>query len=135
MSTTLSIGQVAKRAAVNIETIRFYERKGLLPEPNRRPSGYRQYSTAAIDRLKFIRHGKDLGFSLAEISDLLTLRVDPETSCSEVKHRANVKIDSVRKKIQSLVMIEQALTKLAARCHGIGPQGECPILEHLETVD
>lgn len=135
MNATLSIGQVAKRAEVNIETIRYYERRGILPDPPRRKSGYRQYTDDAISRLLFIKHAKELGFSLAEISDLLTLRVDPETSCADIKHRADAKIVSVRAKIESLVKIEQALTKLAAECSGTGPLGECPILEALESVE
>lgn len=134
MNATLSIGQVAKRAGVNIETIRFYERKKLIPDPPRRQSGYRQYTDDAIDRLLFIRHAKELGFSLAEISDLLTLRVDPESSCADIKQRAEAKIASVRAKITSLGKIERALTKLATECSGTGPLGECPILEALEVT-
>ena len=134
MSGTFSIGRLAKRAQVNIETIRFYERKGLLPEPERRASGYRQYNDNAVGRLVFIRHGKELGFSLAEISDLLTLRVDPHTTCADVKLRTDAKISSVREKIRSLQKIEKALVNLSAACRGLGPTSECPILEALETV-
>ncbi len=134
MNTTFSIGQLAKQTDVNIDTIRFYERKGLLPEPERRPSGYRVYDTESVDRLRFIVHGKELGFSLAEISDLLTLKVDPQTSCGDVKLRADAKISSVREKIEALQKIEKALTKLAAECHGGGPQGDCPIINALEAV-
>ena len=134
MSTTFSIGQLAKQSEVNIDTIRFYERKGLLPEPERRPSGYRVYNSDSVDRLRFIVHGKELGFSLAEISDLLTLKVDPTTSCRDVKLRAEAKIASVREKIASFQKIERALTKLSNDCHGVGPLGDCPILEALETV-
>ena len=134
MSTTFSIGQLAKQSEVNIDTIRFYERKGLLPEPERRPSGYRVYNSDSVDRLRFIVHGKELGFSLAEISDLLTLKVDPTTSCRDVKLRAEAKIASVREKIASFQKIERALTKLSNDCHGVGPLGDCPLLEALETV-
>lgn len=134
MSYTFSIGKLAQQTNVNIDTIRFYERKGLLPDPERRPSGYRIYNTDTANRLRFIVHGKELGFSLLEISDLLTLKVDPHTSCGDVKLRADAKISSVREKIKSLQKIEQALTRLSSECHGAGPLGDCPILEALESV-
>ena len=131
MTTTFSIGQLAKRALVNIETIRYYERRGLLPEPSRRKSGYRQYLPDAVARLEFIRHGKELGFTLTEIAELLALRVDPDTSCADVKVRADAKIMDVHEKIRSLLRIEKALIRLAAQCHGQGPTGDCPILDAL----
>src|SRR5207248_10492963 len=83
----LSIGQVARRAGVGVETVRFYEREGLLEEPPRRASGYRQYSEQAVTRLHFINRAQKLGFSLKEISELLLLRDDVETCCYEVKQR------------------------------------------------
>lgn len=137
MTTTFSIGQLAKRTRVNIETIRYYERRGLLPDPPRRESGYRQYSHDAVARLEFIRRGKELGFSLTEITELLALRVDPNTSCADVRTRAEAKIADVREKIQSLSRIEGALTRLAAQCHGRGPTSDCPILDALsgESLD
>ena len=134
MSATFSIGKLAKRAEVNIDTIRFYEGRGLLPEPERRPSGYRVYNADTVERLRFIVHGKELGFTLAEISDLLTLKVDPETSCGDLKLRADAKISSVREKIESLQKIEKALTKLSSECHGAGPRGDCPFIDALEFV-
>src|SRR6266571_3012042 len=81
---SLSIGQVARRAGVGVETVRFYEREGLLEEPPRRASGYRQYSEQAIKRIHFIKRAQQLGFSLKEITELLMLRVDAQTSCEEV---------------------------------------------------
>ncbi len=133
MATTFSIGQLAKQAQVGIETIRYYERRGLLPDPPRRASGYRQYTPDAVSRLKFILHGKQLGFSLTEIAELLALRVDPETSCSQVRSRAEAKISDVHGKIKALLRIEQALTKLVVECRGRGPTSECPILDTLEA--
>ncbi len=133
MTTTFSIGQLAKQAQVGIETIRYYERRGLLPDPPRRASGYRQYTPDSVSRLKFILHGKQLGFSLTEIAELLTLRVDPDTTCSQVRNRAEAKISDVHGKIQALLQIERALTKLVAECQGRGPTSECPILDALET--
>src|SRR6266436_4864358 len=83
----LSIGQVARQAGVGVETVRFYEREGLLEEPPRRASGYRQYDEQVVQRLHFIQRAKRLGFSLKEITELLLLRVDAQTSCDEVKGR------------------------------------------------
>ncbi len=129
----LTIGELARKAEVNIETIRYYERRGLLPEPPRSSSGYRQYSLEAVARIQFIKHAKELGFSLKEILDLLSLRVDPDTTCADVKRMAEAKIESIERKISSLQKMKKALAKLKAECEGRGPVGECPILEALET--
>lgn len=129
----LTIGALARKAEVNIETIRYYERRGLLPEPARSSSGYRQYSLEAVARIQFIKHAKELGFSLKEILDLLSLRVDPDTTCADVKRIAEAKIEAIEKKISSLLQMKKALAKLKAECDGTGPVGECPILEALET--
>ncbi len=130
---SMTIGQVARRASVGIETVRFYEREGLLEEPARRESGYRQYQEEAVSRLRFIRRAKELGFSLKEITELLALRVDPATTCSEVRTTAEAKIADVEEKIQALQRIKQALKKLTMACRGGGPISECPILEALES--
>src|SRR5229473_978214 len=95
---TLSIGQVARKAGVGVETVRYYEREGLLEEPPRRASGYRQYSEQVVTRLHFIKRAQQLGFSLKEISELLLLRVDAQTSCDEVKQRTEAKIAEVERK-------------------------------------
>lgn len=129
---TLSIGQLAKACDVNIQTIRYYERQGLLPEPERRLSGYRMYSPDYMQRIRFIKRAKELGFTLKEISDLLSLRVDRKTSCADVKKRADSKIIDMEEKIQSLQRMKSALEALAATCGEGGPRGECPILEFLE---
>jgi len=127
----MTIGQVAQRSGVGIETVRFYERQGLLDEPSRRESGYRQYQDDAVARLRFIRRAKELGFSLKEIKELLALRVDPETTCAEVRRRAEAKLTDVEERIQSLQRIKGALKKLTTACSGRGPITECPILEAL----
>src|SRR6266852_273541 len=88
----LTIGQVARQAGVGVETVRFYERQGLLEEPSRRESGYRQYPEDVVARLRFIRRAKELGFSLKEIAELIALRLDPATMCSDIKERAEAKI-------------------------------------------
>jgi len=129
----LKIGQVAKRAGVGVETIRFYERKGLLEEPPRRESGYRQYSSDVINRIQFIKRSKELGFSLREIGELLVLRVDETTSSSEVRHRAQAKIAEIEDKIGDLERMKRALATVTACCKGQGSITECPILDALET--
>ncbi len=127
--TTLTIGQLAKRAPVNVETVRYYERRGLISEPPRRESGYRQYSQDAVARIQFIKRAQELGFSLKEIADLLSLRVDANTSCGEVKRRAKTKISDIEKKITELRRMKSALVKLEKSCVGRGPIIQCPILE------
>jgi Predicted transcriptional regulators len=129
---TLSIGQVARRAEVGIETIRFYEREGLLEEPPRRASGYRQYSEQVVKRIHFIKRAQKLGFSLKEISELLLLRVDGQTSCEEVKQHAEAKIAEVERKLAELQRMQQALLQVAALCTGQGPASNCPMLEALD---
>ena len=131
----LTIGQVARQAGVGVETVRFYERQGLLDEPARKESGYRQYARGVVARLRFIRRAKELGFSLKEIKELLALRVDPTTTCAEVRARAEAKVAAVEAKIQALRKIKRALRRLTAGCSGRGPVSECPILEALGTEE
>jgi MerR family mercuric resistance operon transcriptional regulator len=131
----LTIGQVARQAQVGVETVRFYERQGLLEEPNRRESGYREYPEAVVSRLRFIKRAKELGFSLKEIKELLALRVDPETTCREVKEQAKGKIADIEAKIESLTRMKEALVKLTAVCRGRGPTSECPILDALDMEE
>ena len=129
----LTIGQLAKQADVGVETVRFYERQGLLEEPDRRASGYRQYDEGVVRRLQFIRRAKELGFTLKEIRDLLSLRVDPTTTCADVKQRAESKLTDIEQKIRTLQRMKRALVKVTNSCSGSGPTSECPILEAIET--
>ena len=128
----LTTGQLAKKTRVNVETVRYYERRGLIPEPPRSYSGYRQYSQEMVTRIQFIKHAKELGFSLKEIGDLLSLRLDPKTPCLEVKRRTEAKISDIEEKIKSLQQMKKSLIKLEAACIGQGFISECPILEALE---
>jgi len=129
---TLTIGKVARRAGVGVETIRFYEREKLLPEPARDPSsGYRRYSESVISRLRFIARAKRLGFSLRETRELLDLRAGPAT-CRTVRARADEKLTDIRARIADLRRIEQALLALADACPGDGGLDDCPILGALE---
>jgi len=129
----MTIGKVARAASMGIDTIRFYEREGLIEKPARSASGYRHYRPEVVARLRFIRQAKELGFSLKEIKDLLSLRVRAGCSCGDVKARAELKIADIDRRMAQLKRVRQALAKLAAACSGRGPTSECPILEALET--
>jgi MerR family mercuric resistance operon transcriptional regulator len=128
----LTIGQVAKRAGIGVETVRFYEREGLLEEPERKPSGYRQFDEGIVARLRFIRRAKELGFTLHEIKELLSLKLDPSTTCADVKNRAEAKIADIEAKVDSLMRMKQALVKLTKACRGSGTTSACPILDALD---
>ena len=131
----LTIGQLAKHAQVHVETIRYYERRGLLPAPARRASGYRRYSQQDVACLRFIRRAKTLGFSLNEIAELLALRVDPETTCEDVRRRAERKLAEINAKIRVLERMAEAMQRLIAACRGQGPTSACPILEALDSTE
>lgn len=129
----LTISKVARQAGIATDTVRYYEREGLLEKPARTTSGYRQYSAEAVARLRFIRQAKELGFSLHEIRELLSLRVGAQRSCAEVKARAERKIADVDRRVAQLRRVRKALLKLAAACRGRGPTSQCPILDALEA--
>ena len=131
----MTVGQLAGEAGVNVETVRFYERRGLMPKPPRRPSGYREYPQDAVRRIRFIQRAKELGFSLREIGDLLRLRVDPRRSCADVKRQAEAKLADIDAKARALRQMKAALEKLAAQCSGRGPTSQCPLLDALEAVE
>lgn len=128
----LTIGQVAQAAAVNIQTIRYYERRGLFAPPRRTPAGYRQYAEDAVSRLRFIKHAQELGFSLKEIQDLLGLRVRHGAACDAVERKTRQKIALVEQKIRDLQRLGRTLDGLAAACAARTPTDDCPILEALE---
>ncbi len=133
-TSTLKIGALAQAAGVGVETIRFYERKGLLPEPPRTRSGYRQYLGDSVDRVKFIRRAQGLGFALREISELLDLRVDEVAACGPVEAQAREKLQQVAGKIEALRRIETALQRLVEACEAREPTSDCPILEELDAI-
>jgi MerR family mercuric resistance operon transcriptional regulator len=132
---TFTIGKVARQAGVGIETVRFYEREGLIPEPVRSASGYRQYPAATVARIRFIRRAKALGFSLREVRELLSLRLDPARSSAEAKAHAEAKIADIEQKIQTLRRMKQTLVDLTEACDGCGPGSDCPILDALDAHD
>ena len=131
MAIEFTIGKLAKRAHVNIQTIRYYERRGLLPEPERSASNYRVYAEDTLLRVRFIKRAQDLGFTLGEIKELLELRAAPRSCCEDVRARAEAKIRDIDKKIRSLDTMRTDLAQLVNACSGRGPVTECPILESL----
>ena len=129
----LRTSEVAAQAAVNVETIRFYERRGLLPKPPRTASGYRTFSPEMVPRIRFIKRAQDLGFSLKEIKELLSLRANPNTTCSDVRRRAEEKLLDIERRIRDLRRMGKTLARLAANCPGRGDTASCPILESLDA--
>jgi MerR family copper efflux transcriptional regulator len=131
--SSLTIGQVASKAGVNIQTIRYYERRNLLPEPSRGESGYRYYEEETVKHIRFIRNAKELGFSLKEVGELLSLRLDPGGMSAAVKELAKEKLADIEDKIDTLQRMHKALDGLIHTCPGCGPVRECPILDALDT--
>jgi DNA-binding transcriptional MerR regulator len=119
---------------VNIQTLRYYERRGLLKEPSRRPSGYREYDAEAVRVVRFIKRAQELGFTLVEIQDLLQLRESKRSKCAEVKAAAVSKMADIDRKIRSLRAMRRALEVLVGTCTN-GASLECPILEALNRSE
>jgi MerR family copper efflux transcriptional regulator len=126
------IGALAEAAGVGVETIRFYEREGLLPEPLRSSSGYRLYDADAVRRVRFIRRAKALGFTLSETGELLELRVTDPLSCDDVAARARRKIAVIEERIGELNRISGVLHELVQACADRDATRECPILDALD---
>jgi Cu(I)-responsive transcriptional regulator len=129
----LTIGKLAKQVGVGIETVRFYERQGLIEPPPRTDSNYRIYPEDEVARLKFIKRAKALGFTLNEIKELLFIRHDPHATKADIKNRTLAKIKDIEEKISDLTRIKTALEHLASSCDGHGPLEDCPILEALDS--
>jgi MerR family mercuric resistance operon transcriptional regulator len=134
-TSRLTIGELAKRAGVNRETIRYYERRRLLAHSARTMAGYRVFPDDAVDRLRFIRHAQALGFTLEEIRELLGLRLDERSSCQQVRARATRKLADVEAKIAALRRIRRVLGRLVHACEARRPTAPCPILESLAAPD
>lgn len=124
----MRIGELAEREGVGVQTVRYYERRGLLPEPDRKPSGYREYGEDDVARLRFILRAKALGFTLSEIGELLDLRVDPGRTADDVRRHAEEKIADVDARIRDLRRIRGALGRLVESCHAHGPPEECALM-------
>jgi Hg(II)-responsive transcriptional regulator len=129
-----TIGEVARRVGIGVETVRFYEREGLVAPPPRSPSGYRLYPDEAIERLRFVRRAKQLGFTLDEIGALLDLRVRPDAPCDEVRRLAAERLADVEARIADLQRIGAVLGRLVVACDAERDPLTCPILEAL-TAD
>ena len=129
----LTIGNVAKLAEVHIETLRYYERKGVVPRPPRTISNYRRYPEDTVRRVRFVKHAQELGFSLKEIKELLALRGTRGAGCRNVQQRTAAKITEIKEKIRSLQGMRRALHILLEQCRGKGPLTECSILESLDS--
>ena len=131
----LTIGRVAQQAGVGVETVRFYERQGLLQKPPRRESGYREYGDEVIAQLRFIKRAKRLGFTLKEIKELLSLYRHPSTPAAEVKRRAEAKIADIEMKVKALQKMKKALVKLTTACSEHETSSRCPLLAALGQAD
>lgn len=129
---SLLIGQLARAAGVNIQTLRYYERRKLLRPSARETNRYRRYEPEAVRVVRFVKHAQALGFSLAEIEELLALRVDGRRSCGDVRRRAEAKLVDIEQKIERLHAMRKTLVRFIAACSGRGPVSACPILEALD---
>lgn len=132
----MTIGKAARKAGVGIETIRFYERRGLIAQPPKpMAAGFRVYPEQTVQRIRFIRQAQELGFSLREIDELLSLRADPSADCSDVRERAAAKLEEVDRKMEQLGQIRTALEALIAACPGTGALRACSIMEALTDAE
>jgi MerR family mercuric resistance operon transcriptional regulator len=131
-SETMTIGALARAAGVNVETIRFYQRKGLIPEPDRPRGSIRRYGADALGRLRFIKSAQKLGFSLDEVADLLKL--EDGTHCEQAREQGRKKLDDVRARIADLKRIEAALADLVTRCSATRGRVRCPLIDALHEA-
>jgi len=130
----LTVSQLAKQAGVNAQTIRYYEREGLLPKPPRTAGGYRAFPPDSARRVRFIKRAQELGFTLDEARELLVLREHPEMACPEMLRRAQRKLTDIAEKLRALQAIQRELARLAKACAGRARPHSCPLLEALERV-
>jgi len=129
---SMQIGQVAAEAGVHVQTLRYYERRGLLEAPDRTSGGFRLYSPETVRIIRFIKRAQELGFSLEETEELLRLKDDQTSTCAEVRAAARAKVDEIDQKIESLQAMREALDVLVNSCRSNGSTRACPILESIE---
>jgi DNA-binding transcriptional MerR regulator len=130
--TTLTIGRLARASGVGVETVRFYERKGLINRPASQ-GGYRTYADDVVRLIRFIKRAQSLGFTLREIKGLLELNADPRAACADVKRRADGKLDEIAEKIRDLQRMKRSLTRLSAACtNGRQAAAQCRISDCFE---
>lgn len=127
-SQSITIGTVARRAGVNLQTVRYYQRRGLIEQPPKPPSGYRRYDSGAVDRIRFIKRAQELGFSLAEIGELLELG---DGRCDDVRQVAESQRALVARRIADLIAMQDTLDELIERCRHERHPGHCPLIETL----
>ena len=125
-------GEVAAEAAVNIQTLRYYERVGLVPKPERGSSGYRAYDRQVVRRVRFIKRAQELGFTLAEIGDLLAFREETGVSCERVETRASTTVERISEKIRDLEKMRSALSHYVTACRSRVAVAQCPLLDALD---
>lgn len=132
--STFTIGELAKQANINAQTIRYYERRKLVWPNRRSTAGYRFYTSAELKRVLFIKNAQDLGFTLQEIQDLLSLRNKAPQSCANVQKKAEKKLEGIREKMRSLKKMERVLVELVSDCKNRSLNSQCPILEKMEDT-
>jgi len=131
----MKIGDISKLCRMSIDTVRFYERQGLIPKPARRASGYREYDHDDVRRLRFIRRSKELGFTLSDIGELLSLSAYQGSDMAHVKEKAEQRLEEVEGKIKELQRMRRGLKTLIDACPGHGSLGSCPIIEALSGTE
>ena len=127
----MQIGEVAERAGVNVQTLRYYERRGLLPSPTRRPSGYREYSPDMVALVRFIKRAQHLGFSLQDVEELIALRTQPSRNRLAVRAVAERQAAAITERIRRLTAMQKALEQLVNACK-CGSSDKCQIIEALD---
>jgi MerR family copper efflux transcriptional regulator len=127
----MKIGELSEQSGLSCDSIRFYERRGLLSLPSRTPSGYREYSSEAVQRLTFVRKARELGFTLKEVAQLMTLALDQGAGAKDVHTQALLKMSELDRRISALQEIRENLRRLVEACGGEGIRSQCPILEAL----
>ncbi|WP_078059577.1 heavy metal-responsive transcriptional regulator [Xanthomonas massiliensis] len=130
---SFTIGTLARATGVSPDTLRWYERQGLLPAPRRRPSGYREYDGDAVGRVRFVRGAKELGFSLEDIAGLLRLQADPEHGVDGIRRQAQARLAELDARIARMTAMRDALAALVAACPGEGDPQACPILGRIHA--
>jgi len=131
-----TISSLAREAGVNVETVRYYERRGLIRQPRRPLSGWRRYDNAALRTIRFVKRAQQLGFTLEQIEDLLTLKKSTsERACARVRGRAQAKLEEIDDKIRDLMAMREVLAELASACPGSGPAQACPILDAIDATE
>lgn len=131
--TELTIGKAALKASVSRDTVRLYEREGLIGKPKRLPNGYRVYPEDVVNRLRFIKRAKTMGFTLHEIKELFELKRTSKNTCDDVRQQSEKKLNDVIAKIKDLQKLKKALNKMITSCEKIHKKDECPIITYFES--